>query len=49
MTGISLILIDAKLPGVKIRKMETQFDNSHNTTFITLSNVKVHKDFIIGD
>lgn len=49
MGGMSLILIDTTLPGVKIRKMETQFDNAHNTTFITLTNVRVHKSQLIGE
>ncbi|KRX07246.1 Ankyrin repeat-containing domain [Pseudocohnilembus persalinus] len=48
MSGLSLLIIDSELPGVKIRKMETQFDNAHSTTFITLTNVKVHKSMLIG-
>eukprot|EP01064_Diplonema_japonicum_P009449 TRINITY_DN1693_c0_g3_i5.p1 TRINITY_DN1693_c0_g3~~TRINITY_DN1693_c0_g3_i5.p1 ORF type:complete len:415 (+),score=139.69 TRINITY_DN1693_c0_g3_i5:57-1301(+) len=48
MSGISLLLIDRNLPGITIRKMETQFDNSHSTTFITFDKVKVPKDMLIG-
>ena len=29
------------MPGIQIRKMKTQFDTCHNTTFITLDDVKV--------
>ena len=39
--GVSLLVIDRKLPGITIRKMETQFDNSHSTTFITFEDVIV--------
>lgn len=49
MTGLSLLLIDAHAPGVKIRKMPTQFDNSHNTTFIEFDNVKVPAKNLIGE
>eukprot|EP01095_Lingulamoeba_sp_RSL-Kostka_P014482 TRINITY_DN6325_c0_g1_i1.p1 TRINITY_DN6325_c0_g1~~TRINITY_DN6325_c0_g1_i1.p1 ORF type:complete len:417 (+),score=173.54 TRINITY_DN6325_c0_g1_i1:41-1291(+) len=49
MGGISLLLLPRELPGIKIRKLETQFDNSHNTTFITLEDVRVHKKYLIGE
>ena len=48
MFGLSLLLIDRHTPGVSVRKMETQFDNSHSTTFVTFDNVKVPKDMLIG-
>ena len=49
MSGLSLLLIDRHAPGVKIRKMPTQFDNSHNTTFIEFDNVKVPAQNLIGE
>jgi len=48
MTGISLLLLEKDMPGIHIRKMHTQQDNCHNTTFITLENVKVPKRNLIG-
>ena len=48
MGGLSLLLIDRKSKGMNIRKMETQFDTAHSTTFITLDKVKVPKDMLIG-
>jgi alkylation response protein AidB-like acyl-CoA dehydrogenase len=49
MGGISLLLIEKETPGINIRKMETQFDNSHNTTFITFDNVHVPVKNLIGE
>jgi alkylation response protein AidB-like acyl-CoA dehydrogenase len=49
MGGISLLLIERSMPGVSVRKMETQFDNSHNTSFVTLDNVRVPVANLIGD
>eukprot|EP01125_Pyxidicula_operculata_P002132 TRINITY_DN12071_c0_g1_i1.p1 TRINITY_DN12071_c0_g1~~TRINITY_DN12071_c0_g1_i1.p1 ORF type:complete len:415 (-),score=98.04 TRINITY_DN12071_c0_g1_i1:60-1304(-) len=49
MGGISLLLLEKDMPGIKIRKMETQFDNCHNTTFIILDNVKVPTKNLIGE
>jgi alkylation response protein AidB-like acyl-CoA dehydrogenase len=49
MSGISLLLLEKNMPGISIRKMETQFDNSHNTTFITLEDVKVPVKNLIGE
>jgi len=46
--GISLVLINKNMDGVKIRKMETQATNLHNTSFVTLKNVKVPKRNLIG-
>jgi len=48
MGGISLLLVDRQTPGIDIRKMQTQSDNAHNTTFITLEDVKVPTKNLIG-
>ncbi len=32
--GISLLLIERNMPGGKVRKMETQFDNAHSPTMV---------------
>jgi len=48
MGGISLLLVEKGTPGMKIRKMATQFDTCHNTTFITLDNAKVPVKNLIG-
>jgi len=49
MGGISLLLLHKDMPGIRVRKMETQFDNSHNTTFILLEDVKVPAKNLIGE
>jgi alkylation response protein AidB-like acyl-CoA dehydrogenase len=49
MGGISLLLLEKTMPGINIRKMETQFDNAHNTTMITLEDVKVPVKNLIGE
>ena len=36
MGGISLLLLERDMPGIKVRKMETQFDTSHSTCMVTL-------------
>jgi len=46
--GLSLLLLEKNMPGIKIRKMETQFDSCHNTTFVTLEDVKVPVKNLIG-
>jgi len=46
--GLSLILVPRHTPGINIRKMPTHFDNSHNTTFILLDDVKVPVENLIG-
>jgi len=46
--GMSLLLLDANFPGIKVRKMKTQFDNTHNTTFVTLDEVAVPVQNLIG-
>eukprot|EP01013_Petalomonas_cantuscygni_P001840 TRINITY_DN11873_c0_g1_i1.p1 TRINITY_DN11873_c0_g1~~TRINITY_DN11873_c0_g1_i1.p1 ORF type:complete len:425 (-),score=87.50 TRINITY_DN11873_c0_g1_i1:432-1706(-) len=46
--GISLLLIPANAPGVSVRKMSTQFDTAHSTTFVTLEDVRVPVQNIIG-
>eukprot|EP01126_Amoeba_proteus_P003928 TRINITY_DN11323_c0_g2_i1.p1 TRINITY_DN11323_c0_g2~~TRINITY_DN11323_c0_g2_i1.p1 ORF type:complete len:218 (+),score=62.59 TRINITY_DN11323_c0_g2_i1:1008-1661(+) len=48
MGGISLLLLEKNMPGIHIRKMQTQFDSCHNTTFINLENVKVPISNLIG-
>jgi alkylation response protein AidB-like acyl-CoA dehydrogenase len=48
MGGISLLLIDRNSPGIEVRKMQTQQDNAHNTTFVTLEDVKVPVKNLIG-
>jgi alkylation response protein AidB-like acyl-CoA dehydrogenase len=48
MGGISLLLLEKGMPGLKVRRMATQFDSCHNTTFITLDNVKVPTKNLIG-
>eukprot|EP01065_Artemidia_motanka_P050173 TRINITY_DN8524_c0_g1_i1.p1 TRINITY_DN8524_c0_g1~~TRINITY_DN8524_c0_g1_i1.p1 ORF type:complete len:437 (+),score=143.42 TRINITY_DN8524_c0_g1_i1:57-1313(+) len=48
MFGISLLLIERGMPGVSIRKMETQFDNAHSTTFVTFDKVRVPVSNLIG-
>lgn len=47
-SGLSLLLLERNSPGVNIRKMETAADSSHNTTFITLEDVKIPKENLIG-
>jgi alkylation response protein AidB-like acyl-CoA dehydrogenase len=49
MGGISLLLLERSMPGISIRKMETQFDSSHGTTMITLEDVKVPVKNLIGE
>jgi len=46
--GLSLLLIDRNSPGLKVRKMEAQFDTCHPITFITLEDVKVPAKNLIG-
>lgn len=41
MRGLSLLLLQRNMPGIKIRKLNIQADELHNTTFVTLHNVKV--------
>jgi len=48
MGGISLLLIEKGTPGFKIRKMATQFDSCHNTTFLTFDDVRVPAKNLIG-
>lgn len=47
--GLSLLLVDAKSPGIEVRKMETQFDTCHGTTFLTLDDVRVPAGNLIGE
>ncbi len=48
MGGISLILIPRNAQGVSVRRMETQFDSSHSTTMVTMEDVVVPEDHLIG-
>jgi len=48
MTGISLLLLEKGMPGIRVRKMKTQFDSTHGTTFINLEDVKVPVRNLIG-
>lgn len=48
MGGISLLMLERNMPGIKIRKMETQADNAHNTTFINFDDVVVPAKNLIG-
>eukprot|EP01065_Artemidia_motanka_P027390 TRINITY_DN32594_c0_g1_i1.p1 TRINITY_DN32594_c0_g1~~TRINITY_DN32594_c0_g1_i1.p1 ORF type:complete len:446 (+),score=152.85 TRINITY_DN32594_c0_g1_i1:68-1339(+) len=47
-SGISLLLLERDMPGISVRRMKTQFDSTHPTTFVTLSNVKVPAANLIG-
>ena len=47
--SISLFLVDAKSPGIKIRKMGTQFDTSLSTAYIIFEDVKVPANHLIGE
>jgi len=47
--GLSLLLVEMKSPGVKVRRMATQFDSCHGTTFITFDNVRVPVGNLIGE
>jgi alkylation response protein AidB-like acyl-CoA dehydrogenase len=46
--GISLLLIERSRPGVNVRKMKTQFDTTHSTTFVTFEDVRVPAKNLIG-
>ncbi len=46
--GVSLILMERSMPGITVRKMETSFDNTHSTTFVTLEDVEVPVTNLIG-
>jgi len=46
--GLSLLIIEKNMPGVTIRKMETQFDTCHPITFITFEDVKVPVQNLVG-
>ena len=47
--GLSMLLVDTSLKGVKVRKMATQFDTSHSTCFVTFDDVHVPLDCLIGE
>lgn len=46
---MTLLLIERTCPGIHIRKMETQFDTCHSTTFIEFDDVKVPVENRIGE
>lgn len=46
--GISVVLVERERPGISVRKMETQFDSCHGTTFITFDAVRVPVANLIG-
>jgi len=46
--GLSVLLIERERPGINVRKMKTQFDSSHSTTFVTLEDVRVPVENLIG-
>jgi len=47
-SGLSVLLIEKDMPGITIRKMETMFDNTHNTCVVTMEDVKVPVENLIG-
>jgi len=47
--GLSLILVPAETPGIKVRQLETQGDCGHHTTYITFEDVRVPQDHLIGE
>lgn len=46
--GVSLILIDKKLPGVTVKKIETQGWWAGNTSLVIFEDVKVPVEYLIG-
>jgi alkylation response protein AidB-like acyl-CoA dehydrogenase len=46
--GLTLLLLEKNMPGIKIRRMQTMFDSTHGTTFVELEDVKVPVTNIIG-
>jgi len=47
--GLSVLLLEKDMHGIKLRKMETQFDNTHNTCAVDLDDVKVPIENLIGE
>jgi len=47
--GISLLLLEKNMPGLKVRKMEKQGNGAHELTFVTLEDVKVPVTHLIGE
>ena len=47
--GVSLLLLERSMPGIRVRKMETQFDNANSTTMVLLEDVKVPLQNLIGE
>jgi len=48
-SGLSLILVDAKTPGIKVRQLHTQGDAGHHTSYITFEDVVVPRENLIGE
>ena len=48
MKGLSLLLVEKTMPGVSTRKMKCSGAWSSGTTFITLEDVKVPVENLIG-
>lgn len=48
MGGLSLLLISKSSPGLRVRKMETQFDSAISTTMVYFDNVSVPAAHLIG-
>ena len=46
--GLSVVVIPRDTPGISIRKMKTQFDSCHGTTFVILEDVKVPVQNLVG-
>eukprot|EP01128_Nolandella_sp_AFSM9_P000574 TRINITY_DN10725_c0_g1_i1.p1 TRINITY_DN10725_c0_g1~~TRINITY_DN10725_c0_g1_i1.p1 ORF type:complete len:443 (-),score=106.73 TRINITY_DN10725_c0_g1_i1:145-1407(-) len=49
MGGLSLLLLEKDMPGIRVRKMKTQFSSTHNTSFVILDDVKVPKRNLVGE
>jgi len=49
MAGLSLILVEKTMPGVTLKKMKCQGMTMSGTTYITLENVKVPVENLIGE
>eukprot|EP01062_Namystynia_karyoxenos_P030534 TRINITY_DN227_c0_g2_i1.p1 TRINITY_DN227_c0_g2~~TRINITY_DN227_c0_g2_i1.p1 ORF type:complete len:433 (+),score=156.87 TRINITY_DN227_c0_g2_i1:88-1386(+) len=48
-SGVSLLLLERSMPGITVRRMKTQFDSTHPTTFVTLRDVRVPAANLIGE
>jgi len=48
-SGLSLLLVDAKTPGIKVRQLDTQGEAGHHTTYITFEDVRVPLENLCGE